>query len=114
MAALCTCPRLPHLGVQRCVSVVSILQLISHQLLGAAKCWIRTAGLLESCLNGVENLLTRDGYKAQVRFVTNDVLAELKTDRFTGQMGTKSCKSASDTEPRKMKSAGKNVAFIKT
>lgn len=77
MATLRMCSCLPHLGVQHCVSVVSILQLISHQLLGAAKCWIRTADLLESCLNRVENLLTRYGYKAQVRFVTNDVLAEL-------------------------------------
>lgn len=74
---MCSC--LTHLGVQRGVSVVSILQLISHQLLGAAKCWIRTADLLEGCLDGVENLLTRDGDKAQVRFVTNDVLAELQT-----------------------------------
>lgn len=63
--------------MQRGVSVVSVLQLVSHQLLGAAEGWIRTASLLESCLNGVENLLARDGDKAQVRFVTYDVLAEL-------------------------------------
>lgn len=67
-----------HLGVQICVSVISILQFIIDKLLSAAQCWIWTANLLLSSLNGVENLLARDGDEAQVCFVTNDILTKLQ------------------------------------
>lgn len=67
-----------HLGVQICVSVIRILQLIIDQLLRAAQCWIRTANLLLSSLDGVQNLLAGDGDEAQVCFVTNDILTKLQ------------------------------------
>lgn len=73
-----------HLGVQVCVSVISILQLISDQLLGAAQCWIWSTNLLLSSLDGVQNLLTRDGDEAQVCFVANDILTKLQWKQIAG------------------------------
>lgn len=70
-----------------CVSVVSILQLVSYQLPGAAQRWVRTANLLQSSLNRVQNLLARDGHEAQVRFVANYILTKLQIQ--TDQLGAK-------------------------
>lgn len=67
-----------HLGVKGCVSVISILQFVSYKLLGAVQSLVRTPNLFQSSLNRVQNLLTGDGDKAQVRLVANYILSKLE------------------------------------
>lgn len=72
----------PHLGVQRRVSVVSILQLVGHQPPDAVQRRIRTADLLQGSLDGVQNLLAGDGDEPEVGLVANHILAQLEKKQF--------------------------------
>lgn len=73
----------PHLGVQRRVSVVGVLQLVGDKPLDAVQSRVRTSSLLQSALNGVQNFLARDGDEAKVGLVADYIFTQLGRNTFT-------------------------------